>query len=119
MARVASGERAAGRALLAAGVLCVAALAVLAVVGPGARQAPPAGRETPAARHAGVAAAQAAVDAACGAPVAGGGAPARRAAATPSRSSGGGTATVALRRSASPAAGPRAEVVGTAPCPAG
>ena len=109
--------RAAGRLLLAAGVVALAALAVMAIVGPGSPQAPPAGRETPAARHAGVTAAQAAVDAACGAPVAGTARPlggGRYAVAV----RGGGEATVALLPVGFDRTGPRARVVGTAPCPA-
>jgi hypothetical protein len=58
------------------------------------------------------------VDAACGAPVAGRVTPVgeRRYAVA---IEGGGTATVALRAVGFAGAGPRAEVVGTAPCPAG
>ncbi len=108
--------RAAGRLLMAAGVVALAALAVMAIVGPGSPQAPPAGRETPAARHAGVSAAQAAVDAACGAPVAGAARPLGRGRyAVEVR--GGGEATVALLPVGFDRPGPRARVEGTAPCP--
>ena len=108
--------RAAARGLLAAGVLVVAVLVILAVVGPGPA-APPAGRETPAARHAGAFAARSAVDAACGMPVAGRVTPVgdRRYAVA---IEGGGTATVALRAVGFTSTGPRAEVVGAVPCPA-
>ncbi|HTI35397.1 MAG TPA: hypothetical protein VL422_17095, partial [Miltoncostaea sp.] len=105
------------RLLIAGAVAAVGALALLAALGPGGVQAPPAGRETPAARHAGVAAARAAVDAACGAPVAGAARPVgdgRYAVAI----RGGGEATVASLPVGFAMRGPRARVVGTAPCPA-
>ncbi|HTI32547.1 MAG TPA: hypothetical protein VL422_02655, partial [Miltoncostaea sp.] len=106
------------RLLLPVGaVALVAALVLLATVGPGSLQAPPAGRETPAARHAGVVAARAAVDAACGAPVAGTARPqgdGRYAVAV----RGGGEAIVESLPVGFAAHGPRARVVGAAPCPA-
>ena len=97
------------RVAVAAGALAVAAVAVLAVLGPGSAQAPPEGRATPAARVAGAAVVAEAVAAACGAgptsvEPAGDG---RWTAALP----GGGRATVAIVPGAGFADGARARVL--------
>ena len=110
--------RAAGRLLLAAGVVALAALAVMAIVGPGSPQAPPAGRETPAARHAGVVGRAGGGGRGVRRPRRGGGAAARR---RPLRRGGarrrrGDGRAAAGRVRPHRAAG---RVVGTAPCPAG
>jgi hypothetical protein len=91
------GSRRAALALrlgLCAAVVAVAAVALLAVIGPGSPQAPPEGRMTPAHRVADAAAARDAVAGACGA------APSRVAPAGEDRWTallpGGGTATVAI-----------------------
>ena len=104
------------RALLAAAAATLALVAIVAVLGPGPAPAPDA-RVTPASRHADLVAARAAVATACGAAVAG--------RVTPAGDDlyavaieGGGTATVAITAGvgfASP--GPRAQVVGSVPCP--
>ncbi|HMO00516.1 MAG TPA: hypothetical protein PKD59_13975 [Miltoncostaeaceae bacterium] len=95
----------------------VAALAVLATVGPGHLQSLPGDHVTFAARQARAATAAAAVDAACGRPVAADARPIggdRYAVAV----AGGGEAQVRLLPVGFAETGPRARVIGTPPCPA-